>query len=332
MAYDIIKMVAGERVILADVGAAGGIHDRWGLFPDDLLTIGFEPDKTAFSRLKQDRRQIWINKALYSDDKEHALYITKSPTNTSLLHPNYRVIDQLANGYPDALDGHSIINTVQLKCDLLDAALKEAGVEEVDAIKLDTQGSELEILKGGEEVVAKQLFAIESEVEFIELYQNQPLFADVDTHLRKRDFLLMDLGNILYVKGRNSVATTGDKGVMVAADVLYFRTVESVCNLLEKGDIRKLTAIFKICLVYGYPGYGIEICMALKQSGLFESDYLEKLLSGLREYQVIRMHRGWPRLSNMCGQSVVAGLVARLARGLSKGVPHVAWRNKLANR
>ena len=39
----------------------------------------------------------------------------------------------------------------------------------------------------------RAIFGVEVEVEFIEMYQDQPLFNEVDSFMRERGFYLFDL-------------------------------------------------------------------------------------------------------------------------------------------
>jgi hypothetical protein len=58
-------------------------------------------------------------------------------------------------------------------------------------MKLDCQGAELDILKGSQRVLATSLIGIESEVEFVPLYENQPLALDVTEWMRVHGFELI---------------------------------------------------------------------------------------------------------------------------------------------
>nr|WP_244567251.1 FkbM family methyltransferase [Escherichia coli] len=49
-------------------------------------------------------------------------------------------------------------------------------------LKIDTQGSELNILVGGEQVLNNTL-CIQLEVSFIPLYEGQPSFGEIDVYL-----------------------------------------------------------------------------------------------------------------------------------------------------
>jgi FkbM family methyltransferase len=56
-------------------------------------------------------------------------------------------------------------------------------------LKIDTQGYELEVLRGGTKTI-RQCIAIQSELSFVELYRGQPLFLDICTHLAGHGFVL----------------------------------------------------------------------------------------------------------------------------------------------
>lgn len=63
----------------------------------------------------------------------------------------------------------------------------------IDFIKLDTQGTEQEILKSAaDKLKDKRIGLIYSEVTFIEAYKNQNLFSDPEIYLRKHGYEFID--------------------------------------------------------------------------------------------------------------------------------------------
>jgi len=62
-----------------------------------------------------------------------------------------------------------------------------------DLLKLDVQGYELEVLRGGEACL-RHARAVLCEVSFKTSYSGQPLFADVVSFLNERGFTLHGLG------------------------------------------------------------------------------------------------------------------------------------------
>jgi hypothetical protein len=87
--------------------------------------------------------------------------------------------------------------TLPITLSTLDDWAREEGVAAVDFMKLDTQGSELDIFRGGEQML-KSVRMLEVEVEFNELYLGQPLFGDIDRHLRERGFVLWRLSHLVH--------------------------------------------------------------------------------------------------------------------------------------
>ncbi|MEE8076064.1 MAG: FkbM family methyltransferase [Candidatus Binatia bacterium] len=129
---------------LIDVGAGGGIdRRRWGRFRN-LTVIGFEPDEREFTKLKNTERHRWFQVALYGSDGLFDLNVTRYQTGTSLLEPNLELIQKLNVPVSD----FDILRKVPLRCRTLDALCSEYGLVP-HVIKLDTQGTELDILRGG---------------------------------------------------------------------------------------------------------------------------------------------------------------------------------------
>ena len=78
-----------------------------------------------------------------------------------------------------------------MKTDTLSNQLKLNNFSEVDFIKIDVQGYGLSVLKGSIEYLSNTI-GLEIEVEFLEIYKNQPLFNKVDSFIQKHNFQLYD--------------------------------------------------------------------------------------------------------------------------------------------
>jgi len=66
----------------------------------------------------------------------------------------------------------------------------------IDVIKIDTQGTELDILEGAQDCLASSIFMAEVEVFFLERYKHQPLCHDIVAYMQARGFELIDLYRI----------------------------------------------------------------------------------------------------------------------------------------
>jgi hypothetical protein len=106
---------------------------------------------------------------------------------TSLYPPDERYADLFGN-----LEDMRLKRTSEIETISLDQCVRDYALGEIDFIKIDVQGAELEIFRGGIDVLRNLLFII-CEVEFVPIYQGQPLFADVDASLRKHGFMLHKL-------------------------------------------------------------------------------------------------------------------------------------------
>lgn len=77
---------------------------------------------------------------------------------------------------------------IKVKSTRMDKAMEENGLKRVDLLWMDIQGAELMALKsfGGN---LRNVKIIHTEVEFMEIYKNQPLFKDIKLYLEKEGFI-----------------------------------------------------------------------------------------------------------------------------------------------
>ncbi len=84
------------------------------------------------------------------------------------------------------------ITKVQAKT--LDSLLTEMNILNVDAIKLDVQGAELEVLKGAEKSI-KSCKVIQMEVSFRKIYENAPLVHELIRYMTDKGFRIFDIAD-----------------------------------------------------------------------------------------------------------------------------------------
>ena len=78
-----------------------------------------------------------------------------------------------------------IVNSITLS-----SFISEEKIEEIDIMWMDVQGAELMALRGLENQISK-IKLLHVEVEFFEIYKDQPLFRDVNKFLKKNNFKLL---------------------------------------------------------------------------------------------------------------------------------------------
>jgi FkbM family methyltransferase len=186
--------------VVVDVGCRWGFAERFlsGECQKSFKIFGFDPDEFECSRLQASYNHMpngyvtCVPVALGGNPAIRNLYLTKEPACSSL-HPP---IQFLAEKYP-ALDCIRLQNVVSTRVTTLDLWAQENYLQTIDYIKIDTQGSELEILKGGESII-KTTRCIDIEVEFNPIYEGQTLFGETDTYLRSKGFVLWRLSNLVH--------------------------------------------------------------------------------------------------------------------------------------
>lgn len=180
---------------VVDVGCRWGPAAAW-LELAGVRVIGFDPDAEECRRLENqaggNAAARFVPIALGSRAGPARLHLTVEPACSSLYPPD---IGLLATR--PALVVITPAGEVDVELDTLDAWTEREGVDRVDFVKLDTQGSELDVLMGAERTLA-HVRAIEVEVELNPIYEGQPLFGDVDGYLRRHGFVLWRLADLAH--------------------------------------------------------------------------------------------------------------------------------------
>jgi len=208
--------------------------------------IGFEPDPTEYERLRRQAKPgfQFENAAVADGASRRTIYVTREPACSSLLRPNARLFSR----FLDAGPATEIVREAEVDTVSLDGYLPKVGIANVDFLDLDTQGSELEILQGAAGFLSKGVVAVKTEVEFAALYEGQPLFGDIDQHLRSLGFVLFDLSRS---RGRRSVLPQKvlTRGQLLWGDALYLRDYAWLADRSAKD-----TAL-RLCLVAAHLGF-----------------------------------------------------------------------------
>jgi FkbM family methyltransferase len=193
-----------------DIGAHTG---TWTLLAKailpDAVIQAFEPlarHQQAFARRIGPIGGITLHTvALGSQNRQDLLHVTDFSDASSLL--------------PLAADGRhewgvTEVDRVQVGVRRLDDYQQERRLPLPDLIKLDVQGSELDVLRGGEACL-RHARAVLLEVSFAEYYEGQCLFHDVVSFLAQRNFHVKAFGE-----------STAKGTILSQADMLFVRTAD----------------------------------------------------------------------------------------------------------
>ena len=266
---------------IVDVGARGGLHPRWQQSGWDVHGILFEPDPAAAEALRKEAATAdsssdltVLETALSDKDETLMLNVLKFGGASSTYNLNY---DEARRYYSDT-SKFDVLERVALEARRLDDVLAENHIDHVDALKVDTQGSELAILQGSSKTLERTL-CVEVEVEFRPIYENQPLFPEVNEFLSARGFELYDLGRCF--RSRNECRDFGDRrGQLVWGDGLYFKSPERFLDTPDLLDAQILGG-FQTYLIYGYPDSAVVLQTLACERGLVSAETKKAMDEGL---------------------------------------------------
>ena len=153
-------------------------------FPSTKI-IGFEIDKHVCEKMNVNSPLgvKYYPYALGKANERRKLYITQHPMCSSLYKPNEELIKLYNNFEVAYLKDETEIDTITL-----DYFIDRHEIGNIDFIKVDVQGAELDIFQGAAKAL-KDVLKIVCEVEFVPHYENQPLFGDICNHLIKYDLM-----------------------------------------------------------------------------------------------------------------------------------------------
>jgi len=103
------------------------------------------------------------------------------------------------------------------------------GLPDIDLLKMDVQGAELDILRHGAKRLSKAVCVV-PEVRFYQMYEGEPMFADVDQELRRQGFVLHKFLAFKQVRlpSRAGARITSRAGwsQLLDGDAAYIRNLE----------------------------------------------------------------------------------------------------------
>ncbi|HTX03629.1 MAG TPA: FkbM family methyltransferase [Candidatus Acidoferrales bacterium] len=190
------------RLTVYEIGARNGAShfaQSYCRIPDsfkaDVSTIFFEPDETAVGQIEQRNDAAFTRVlpiCLGEYDGSGTFYVNYDPYTSSLLKPAHDFEFTIADT-TDYLfrEVFSPVRELQMNVCTIDRLVRE-GLPSPTVLFLDTQGTELEIIRGGKSAVDEHTVAILTEAEFVQFYEGQSLFGDLCRELATMGFVFVE--------------------------------------------------------------------------------------------------------------------------------------------
>ena len=179
-----MKIQLESKLKIVDIGAAINEDEPWEILCNAGIAhvVGFEPNKDEIKKLNEKHNGKDYNFLPYfiADGEEATFYETNWALTGSLYKPNKEYLERYQNfsELVTLLEQHSV------KTHKLDNIQE---VSDLDLLKLDVQGAELKILKNATQKLS-QAVVVETEVNFVPVYEGIPLFSEVEIFLRQQGF------------------------------------------------------------------------------------------------------------------------------------------------
>ena len=184
------KLLEDEKIIALDVGAQGGFNSdnffprKYNEYFEDIL---IEPIKEEAEKLK--KKKFIIKKGLWSKKEKKKLFILDNRLGSSSMYrPDERNFD-LHNIKNKDFNDYKITRTIEIECDTLSNQLSELDIEKLDYLKIDTQGAELDVLKG---IGSYRPLLIKIEAHIFTMYKEVPSWHKLINFLYELNYVLID--------------------------------------------------------------------------------------------------------------------------------------------
>lgn len=273
--FSLSTLIRSENVItVLDVGASLTDTAPYQPLVDAGLArvIGFEPNKDECEKLKERHGATHEFYPYFVGDGSQAIFRETNWFATgSLFRPNKRLLELYQNLHEvTTLVAEHPIQTVALD------DIEE--ISDVDYIKIDVQGAELSIFKHAERLL-KGVSIIQTEVLFVEYYEGQPFFADIDSFLRGQGFQFVKFTGF-GMRALKPIVMYNNPSLgnqIIWSDAIYMRDLLKLDPVPVDKLIRLATIVHDVYGLYDFALYLLNIIDA-KQGSAVGEKYLELIL------------------------------------------------------
>ncbi|MDB0003575.1 FkbM family methyltransferase, partial [Alphaproteobacteria bacterium] len=233
------------------------------IFKDSVSVYLYDADPSCINEieninLNQNYDATVLNNAIYkATDTNVDFFITKNPYNSSLLKKNsiFNEFIEYHGEYDSKVnDNYSVSKIIKVNTTSLDnlfSDFKNNKILKPNILSLDTQGTELSILKNSTKIL-EETIVIQLEFNFINFYNNQNKNYDILKFLETYGFELIEFQDIKRGARVNSKINFRGNGQYVGSDVFFIKKPSFIINskLNNEKKIELLKKIMFLSIIY----------------------------------------------------------------------------------
>lgn len=266
-----------DGINLIDIGASGNLDRKWKPIESLLNLVAFDPNEEECERLSRQptkfRSATYLPYAVGGETEEATLYRTKSMYCYTLLEPNTPWLERFTFGDLFEVKGTESIPVRRF------ADIQELSQLDVDAIKSDSQGLDLQILSNAGPLLDRA-FYVETETGFVENCVGETTYAQMDEFMRSQGFLLFDIGTHHRIPRRNRLAQqpSGREQLMWCESV-WLKDYVSLANQGATIHVDRAKALktLTLCALQQCYDFGYELACLFRELDLISADELTAL-------------------------------------------------------
>jgi FkbM family methyltransferase len=276
-----------ENINLIDIGCSDELQMQWKSLETKMNYIGFEPNKAECERISKVpnnfHASLFLPYAVAGYTGKSNINITESYYCTSLLKPDYEWLQRF-----EFADFFKLKNVEEISVMTLDEIPELRGID-VDIIKCDSQGLELEILKSAKAALERAIY-VETESGFHANYVGESTQADVDVFMRQNGFILFGLMERRMPLKNKFKEYARPNAQVLWCECKWLRDLISVDQKDKFQELRidrsKALKYLLVCAVSGMYDYGLEYARIFNKHKLIDDNEL-KLLSEIGAWNLI---------------------------------------------
>jgi len=293
------------KTVVLDAGARYGMHPSWDNFLGEMEYLAFEPDADEAERLRGlNDPSVFkvIESALYNKTGTFEFNLLKHRGMSSFLMP-----DMQSECFKDLKPGlGEVERTIPIETRSIDSFVEENNWF-LDFLKVDTEGTEHEVIVSAEDEINRGVLGIRSSMNFNPCFHNQVVFSKTHDFLLKRGFILLNLDYEglgypklgLFKKPDPNLRENARYGVLVGCDAVWIRKTSNLKKLKRYDtDEKQSAAAIKLayfCMLNNAPDVGVDIILkhALENKKWNEGTIVSSSLYKGLQFTILRYLGGW---------------------------------------